>query len=317
MRLNLRIKIFLWLLPVLIPVICIISLSYISGRDTSIKNSLSFTSLILEDVSNEFNTFLSKTFINSIGLMETIDFETYTRLHRKIVYWLESNSVFSMQVLADINGKVIYNHNSSKKNITAILPRNILGNIIIDDQIQRIIQSNYQSWKNNIPKWQRQIVINKNKIKEFESQGRKNFSGYSEIQTDIYSLKNKLHLPPSMIFFANDSILKKAGLPYSFNYFYVIPTESYNGKQNGYLISFLDFEVFKKNLNRLENKLKSYGFPNARTALININNAQTLLLSGDRHYEKNDNIASDMIFQINSNLGKGKSKKIDSIKSNK
>ncbi len=263
---KLRTKIFLWLSPVLIPLLIVVLLSYTSQKNASQEQVLNITSLALENGSKDINEyFLVKddTFRMLAGFLSRQVDELLNHkqaIDNELEHIMNTNRGFSLVILSNAEGQVEYCQAS--QDLTDFQPADILGKTVLSEHQLNKLLIKYNAWKSN-------IIINNNSMPgEIDPREFKEMPPPGE----TYSLKPSSEIadPPYMIFYMDENIASEAELAVmSGAYVFVRPILNEQNDLDGYLLAMLDWSEIEDQVAGIENDLTSRGLASADVFIIN------------------------------------------------
>ncbi|MCD4720542.1 MAG: response regulator [Desulfobacula sp.] len=283
---SLRVKILLWLMPVLFPMLLIIYLNYTAQRNAAEKQLINTSSIIIEHGARDLNDYillkdttyrlLVESLVKSSIDPNNVTIEQESEIGRQ----MKIHPGFSTILFTDKKGRVLFGKVGLSRDDIPFLPRNITGEIAFDKNEQKHLTDLYQKWKMSVAKYRNQIVDTSKLIDELSISGEKNSFRYRQAQQRLVALKEAIKQPPHTVFIGGKKLTDKAGLPFRSNTFiFAVPTETGKGKHTGFILGILDWTHIENKIYSLKSDLKTSGIPGADIVLFNMLSGEFLINS--------------------------------------
>lgn len=283
---KLRTKILLWLLPALVPLLMIIFVNYFDQSKTSKENILRLSSLAIEDGANELSSYLQlkrstfKLLSSSFSKETSNSLKISNEADSKISLLMEMNPGFSLLVLTDVKGNILYNKMSLCKDDVYIHPRDIIGRTALNDTQIDFLYKQHETWKNSLPKYRSEISDTLKLIQNMTDIGQINSVKFRQAQHKVVTLTNLIENSPHSIFVGGKNLAIQAGLPFrSDSYIFAAPILSEDKNIQGYLLGVLDWTNVENKIFQIKSKLKNRGLPSTELVLFEKNQRKLLINS--------------------------------------
>lgn len=266
---SLRLRIFLWLIPLLIPVCVVIYLNYSDQQTIQTAQNLKIGSLFIQNSAKDINDYFQQKndyFNNLIQalLYENPDPSIITpETNSRISALLKANPGFSMLIYADEQTKIQYIISPTLVDNDNLI-RNLKGKNALSPEQQKSLLNSFSIWK------QQMVVITpkKQKIQEQMDQilkeGSKTLSYYLELKRKLTDIQRISTHPPVTVFWGGKDLASAANLSYQTDTFIfgvsVTPKEQ---GATGFIIGVLDWSLIKNKFLSFKSSLKINGLSNA------------------------------------------------------
>jgi PAS domain S-box-containing protein len=285
---SLRFRIFLWLIPVLLPVFFIIYLNYIAQRNAEIERYMNMGSLTIEKATKELDDYLQLKNTTFNILLEALlranlkPLQVTPEEDTQVGILLKTNPGFSMIAYTDQKAKIQYARVGIDQSHLHLLPRDITGKIALTIAQQNQLLDSYTHWISQINVFQKQYQEITSQLDQLLAINEKNSTRYRKLQQKLIALKIMLNHPPVMVFFGGNDLAATAGLPFRADTFiFAIPLVGDRQDHIGFIVGVLDWSIIEDKFYRFKSDLKIGGVPGADLLMYDYNN-RTLLYNQDK-----------------------------------
>ncbi|MCD4744343.1 MAG: response regulator [Desulfobacteraceae bacterium] len=283
---SLRVKILLWLMPVLLPMLLIIYLNYTAQRDAAEKQLISMSSMVIEHGARDLNDYillknttyrlLADSLVKSSINPNNVTTEQESEIGRQ----MRIHPGFSMVLFTDKEGRTLFSKVGLSRSDIPFLPRNIIGEKAFDKNEQKYLTNLYQKWEKSVAKYRNQTIVTNKLIDELSASGEKNSFRYRQAQHRLVALKKGITQSPHTVFIGGKELAEKAGLPFRSNTFiFAVPTETDEGKLSGFMLGISDWTLVENKIYSLKSDLKANGIPGADIVLFDMLTDEFLIKS--------------------------------------
>lgn len=284
---SLRFKIFLWLMPVLLPVFFIIYLNYIAQRDAEIERYINMGSLTIEKATKELNDYLQLKNITFNILLEALlrdnlnPVQVTSEEDTEVGILLKMNPGFSMIAYTDQKAKIQYARVGIDRSDLHLLPRDITGKIALTIAQQNQLLASHADWLSQVTMFQQQYQKILEQLDQLLAVNEKNSVRYRKLQQQLIALKIMLNHPPVTVFFGGSDLAVMAGLPFRADTFiFAIPLAGKQREPIGFIVGVLDWSTLEDKFFRFKSDLKLGGIPNADLIVYDPSNRKLLYNHG-------------------------------------
>jgi len=282
---KLRTRIMLYLLPVLIPLLVVIYLNYSSQSQTAKETILSLSSLAVENGANELSNYFelkSSTFklLTRSFITESSYYQQADENDSRIGLLMKQYPGFSCLVLTDKTGQVIYSNLAVSGQDVNIHPREKVGKMAINQKQQEFLYRHYESWRQNIPKYQAELVQTGDLLQNMTNIGQTNSVEYRQAQLKYVALQDYIENPSHTVFIGGKQLAGYAGLTLrSDSYVFAVPLLKGDKELQGYLLGVLDWTEVEDKIYGIKSQLKSRGLQGTDVVLLDTDQAKLLINS--------------------------------------
>ncbi len=302
---KLRTKILLWLLPALIPLLLVIYFNYSSQSQTAKENILSLSSLAVENGANDLSNYFelkSSTFkmlANSFIKETSGYYQQPDQEGSKIGLLMKMYPGFSLLVLTNQDGTVLYSKLGLTGQETYIHPRDIVGQLALNQEQREFLCQHYESWYQNVPKCQTELIQTGSLLQHMTDIGETNSADYRQAQLKYVALQDYIANPPPTVFIGGEKLANDAGLPFDTDsYIFAVPVLREDKELQGYLMGVLDWTEVENKIYSIKSQLKSRGLPGTEVVLLETEQAELLI-------NTNQLLPEQLVSLINSNGEQG------------
>jgi|GEM_PF-2156374 len=283
---RLRTKILVWLWPALLPLLLVIYLNYSSQSQTAKESILRLSSLAVENGANELNNYFElksstfKTLANSFIDQTSTHFQQSAEEVSRIGLLMKMYPGFSLLILTDTSGKVSYSQLGVNGQDVYIHPREIAGRIVLDPQQQEFLYEHYDNWRQDVPRYQAELVQTAKLLQDMTGIGQTNSSDYRQAQLKYVALQDYIENPPHTVFLGGEKIAVDAGLPFRCDsYIFAMPVLRGDKELEGFLLGVLDWSEVENKIYSIKSQLRSRGLPGTEVVLLETEKAKLLINS--------------------------------------
>jgi signal transduction histidine kinase/CheY-like chemotaxis protein len=283
---KLRTKVMLYLLPALIPLLLVIYLNYSSQSQAAKENILSLSSLAVENGANELNNYFElknstfKMLASSFVKETSASYQLPDEKGSRIGLLMKMYPGFSLLILTDREGKVLYSKLGVSGQEVYIHPREIVGQTALNQEQQGFLYRQYTSWRQNVPEYQKELTQTGDLLQSMTAIGQMNSVEYRQAQLKYVALQDYIENPPNTVFVGGKQLASDAGLPFrSDSYVFAVPVLQGDKELQGYLLGVLDWTDVENKIYSIKNQLKSRGLPGTEVVLLETEQAELLINS--------------------------------------
>lgn len=280
---KLRLRIFLWLIPVLLPVFVILYLNYIAQRNAETERYLKMGALTVEKGAKEINDYLDLKNTTFNLLLEallhlSVDTSHLTEeIDTQVGILLRVNPGFSMLAYTDQQRRIEYTRVGFNRNDVHLLPRDITGKIALTLEQQSQLLDRYRLWRDQVPSFEQQQKETREQLASLLSVSKKNSIQYRKLQQRLIALQMALAHPPVTVFFGGKDLATSAGLPFQADTFlFAVPLITSQQAHTGFLLGVLDWSVIEDKCFSVKSDLKLSGMPSADLIMYDSKNRKSL-----------------------------------------
>lgn len=299
---NLRTKIILWMLPLLLPILVVFYLLFSSWHSSQMNTVQSLSQAVLDSGSRELNRHLINNGRQFSLLAKKV--RSYKQIFGRDFYLPKLNETFEsldyeeigflMFAVIDSNGKVLWNKTAKTVDDTPLLPRTLAGNNLVSKLDLGRLNKFKLDLSNNLTKWRNEYKEYEHDLEILSNRGERNSSSYIFIQKNMHGLSRKLGGLSPYVFIGGDELLGVAGIPYDYTYVFATPIDI-DGKNDNFLLGLVNWGDILNVLRSLEMDLKRRNLENTSIQIFDIKNNKRIARTFSSKIHIDQKSASEII----------------------
>ncbi|GAB3521912.1 GGDEF domain-containing protein [Photobacterium alginatilyticum] len=268
---NIRTRIIISLLPVLLPIVMMDILEYRSEReqlDNSLSHMVSYAASVgTRELNEVFRASYDQFHHTAANLSQClVDSESPSNDVMESV--LKNTSKFSALILSDTQGHERRTLLSISPATRHMLRRNIEGQLLSVEVVERL-KADYQHWLDNKDQRLKRFALLSNELESLRKQGELMSRRFRLLSHQLSHLSEHQDHLPIVISFGGEAMIRTLGLPFANNsLLFSIPVQNCNGKMVGIITLILDWTQVEDVLFRLRQQLNLQDLERVDVALF-------------------------------------------------